>query len=184
VYNLIGRMEPEFTDDGLTPTPARRFVKARLDGSGTILMCNHDGFAVSYSTLTEHEARALLGVPTPPPLAAKKSSTVLVCAPDDLAEQNMSDAEFEEELVKLAVALFTSMDVNDDGGLDMFELQSRFVVRRGVRTRCRRRHELTLLRVHAGHHLPPARLQRHLHRPNHGRPAQQCTLQARHLACG
>ena len=56
-HTLVGRMEAEFADDGRTPTPGRRFVKANLAASGQVLMCSHDGFAVSYSTLSPDEAR-------------------------------------------------------------------------------------------------------------------------------
>ena len=74
---------------------ARACAAQRLAASGNLLMAHHDGFAVTYSTISDDEARALLRVPRPPFTPAKRAFVDLLpadeCAADALAGSSAYD---------------------------------------------------------------------------------------------
>jgi len=121
-YELVGYMQSKTLPDG-TPTPERRFVKARLAGgaAGDVLLCHVDGFKVTYSTMSDAAARELLKVPTPPP-PINKSQTYTSFGDEGFTGE--STEVVHESRRALIARLFHDLDVNNDGKLERTELAS------------------------------------------------------------
>ena len=62
---LVGQYEPP--SDG-RPDNERRFCKAVLKGSNSLLMCHVNGFKTTYETLTSNQGKQLFSEPPLPPL--------------------------------------------------------------------------------------------------------------------
>lgn len=118
---LIGRMEPELSEDG-QPNPKRRFVKAGLTQNGELdlLLCRVEGFKVEYSTMSSIDARRKLGLAASEPPYVGKSASSQFSQMGDPSVDGCHDEHASNQLDEL-LALFVEMDANGDGALSLDE---------------------------------------------------------------